>query len=60
MDKISQEIHDMFEENEGYLSDEDMEGLTIENLQERIDHYKELLKQLRNADSTEEEEAPMD
>jgi len=60
MDRISEEINEMFSEQEGYLSDDDLEGLTIENLQEKIDYYQELLNRLLNANSTDTEEPTLE
>jgi len=57
---IHDEIIEMFSEQEGYLSDDDLEGLTIENLQEKIDYYQELLNRLLNANSTDTEEPTLD
>lgn len=60
MDSISEEINNMFSELEGGLSDEDLEGLTIENIQAKIDKYTELIERLQNAHSTEEKETTLD
>ena len=54
----------MFDEYEdGGLSDEDLEHLTVENLQEKIDEYERILdklKQEKDALSSETKEEALD